>query len=217
VSRALALLRQPAEIQKLVADESISPAHLRPLEAIADESKRVELAAQAAKERLTVRETERRAREAAKSAGVQKPVTEESSTVTPVPPPDAIATTGAQASAPLTRTEHPAGELTTVQPHTIAQRIASWGTAVGSVVRGPWRDAFWNFYERMTDRAFWWRVMRAVLKFLLRFIPYGHEPEPSRLSKAIKEAFAEVNARNYRAKPATNDPKKPDSHPPKAA
>src|SRR5215831_11163215 len=89
VSRMLALLKQPAEIQKLVADESISPAHLRPLEAITDESKRVELAEQAAKERLTVRETERRAREAAKSAGVQKPVTEESSTVTPVPPPDA--------------------------------------------------------------------------------------------------------------------------------
>ena len=132
---------------------------------------------------------------------------------------DAAAATAAQASAPLTRTEHPAGELSTVQPHTTAQRIASWGTAVGSVVRGPWRDAFWNFYERMTDRAFWWRVMRAVLKFLLRFIPYGHEPEPSRLSKAIKEAFAEVNARKCRdlSEPATNDAKKPDANPPKPA
>ncbi len=62
VCRALALLKQPAEIQKLVADESISPTHLRSLEAIADESRRVELAAQVAKERLTVKETRRRAR-----------------------------------------------------------------------------------------------------------------------------------------------------------
>src|SRR5262249_6108712 len=51
----------------------------------------VELAAHAAKECLTVRETERRAREAAKAVGVQQPVTGENSTVIPVRPSDAIA------------------------------------------------------------------------------------------------------------------------------
>jgi len=41
---------QRAEIQKLVAEESIRPTYLRSLKAVADESKRVELAAQVAKE-----------------------------------------------------------------------------------------------------------------------------------------------------------------------
>jgi len=57
VSRTLALLKQPGEIQKLIAEEGISLGHLRSLDAVEDESERVELAAQAAKERLSVRET----------------------------------------------------------------------------------------------------------------------------------------------------------------
>ncbi len=70
----------------------------------------------------------------------------------------------------------------------------------------------------MTDLAFWWRLVKPVLKFLARFIP-GREPEPSRLSKAIKEAFAEVNAGRFRhpTEPATNESKKPDANPPKVA
>jgi len=31
----------------------------------------------------------------------------------------------------------------------------------------------------MTVIAVWWRLIKPVLKFLGRFIPYGHEPEDS--------------------------------------
>ncbi len=68
VSRMLALLEQPKEIQQMLADESISPTHLRSLDEIPDESKRVEVAAEVAKQRLSTRETERRAHKVAKTA-----------------------------------------------------------------------------------------------------------------------------------------------------
>jgi len=157
VSRMLALLRQP--------DESV-----------ADESKRVEPAAQATKERLT--ETVRRMREAAKSARVK-------------------ANDEAMSSAPA---------ATAIEPS-----ASNWRIAVGTLLRGRWREAVWDFYERMTDVAVWWRIIKPVLKFLGRFVPYGHEPEPSRLSKAIKECFRQFH------EPPYTEPLKPETKPPKDA
>ncbi len=67
VSRMLALLEQPKEIQQMLADESISPTHLRSLDEIPDEAKRVEVAAEVAKQHLSTRETGRRAHKVAKA------------------------------------------------------------------------------------------------------------------------------------------------------
>ena len=173
VSRMLALLRQP--------DESV-----------ADESKRVEPAAQATKERLT--ETVRRMREAAKSARVKAN--------------DEAMSSAPAATAIELRAPEPA---TSIQSQKIEQRIAKWRIAVGTLLRGRWREAVWDFYERMTDVAVWWRIIKPVLKFLGRFVPYGHEPEPSRLSKAIKECFRQFH------EPPYTEPLKPETKPPKDA
>jgi len=43
VSRALALLEQPKEIRQMVADERLSPTHLRSLDEIPDHCKRTEV------------------------------------------------------------------------------------------------------------------------------------------------------------------------------
>ena len=67
VSRALALLEQPKEIQQMLADERLSPTHLRLLDEIADHSKRIEVAAEVATHRLSTRQTEERAHKAAKT------------------------------------------------------------------------------------------------------------------------------------------------------
>ena len=95
---------------------------------------------------------------------------------------------------------------TSLQGQKIEQRIANWCIAFGTVLRGRWRDAVWDFYERMTDVATWWRMIKPVLKFLARFIP-GREPEPSRLSKAIKECFRDLPART------NSEAKKPEEKP----
>ncbi len=223
VSRLLALLKQPEKIRQLVADESISPAHLRALQSIADEPKRIELAEQVAKQRLTVRQTERRVREAARSTSAKTSeaaiasapaesttrVDEERSSAAPlsatvptemqktaarestssVPSPEAIVEQPKliPAAAQSTLEHVPQWEIerrmqlsaTSVPTPTIEQRIANWCSAVGSLVRGPLGNAFWEFYERLTEAATWWRMLKAVGKFLARFLP-GAEPRPTK-------------------------------------
>jgi ParB family transcriptional regulator, chromosome partitioning protein len=67
VSRMLALLEQPKAIQQMLADERLSPTHLRSLAEIPDESKRIEVAAEVAKHGLSTRETKERAHKVAKT------------------------------------------------------------------------------------------------------------------------------------------------------
>ncbi len=96
----------------------------------------------------------------------------------------------------------------------IEERIADWCIAVGTALRGPWPDAVWDFYERMTDVATWWRFIKLVLKFLARLFP-GGEPRPSRVSKAIREGFRFLHE-PAPPWPPQWQPKKPPEDPPKA-
>lgn len=66
VSRLLALLDEPPEIQKLVASGSLSAAHVRTLDEIKDEAARVKAATHVAEQHLTVGETKKRTRKAAR-------------------------------------------------------------------------------------------------------------------------------------------------------
>jgi ParB-like chromosome segregation protein Spo0J len=66
VTRLLLLLKEPEEIQKLVASGTITATHLRSLDEIEDKSARVEVATQAAEKHWTVSQTKHRARKAAK-------------------------------------------------------------------------------------------------------------------------------------------------------
>src|SRR5262249_51309536 len=110
-------------------------------------------------------------------------------------------------SAPIELDRRAPEPATSLQPQKIEERIASWCIAVGTAVRGRWPDAVWDFYERMTDVATWWRMIKLVLKFFVRLLPTGHEPKPSRLSKAIKECFRDLH------EPANSEAKKPDPNP----
>jgi len=67
VSRMLALLEQPKAIQQMLADERLSPSHLRSLAEIPDESKRIEVAAEVAEHGLSTREAKERAHKVAKT------------------------------------------------------------------------------------------------------------------------------------------------------
>jgi len=72
VSRMLALLEQPKEIQQMLADERLNPSHLRSLAEIADESKRIEVAAEVAKHGLSTREAKERAQKVAKTVKAKR-------------------------------------------------------------------------------------------------------------------------------------------------
>ncbi len=67
VTRTMELLEQPEQIQQLLARAAISPKHVRALRAVKRDSKRAELATQAASEHWSVQETEKRALQAATS------------------------------------------------------------------------------------------------------------------------------------------------------
>ena len=188
-----------------------------------DASTRIELAQLAAKEQLTVGETERRVREAAKSASapteIRKTAPRESTNSVHSPEalvepskPGPVAAQATIEDVPrweIERRMQLSGALTRESP-AIEQKIASWCITVGSLVRGPLRDAIWEFYERMTEAATWWRIIKRVLHFLARFIP-GREPEPTKLQKAIKECFSFL----HEPPPSepNRQPKKPDRDP----
>ncbi len=65
VSRTLALLDEPPEIQEIMSRGIISPGHVSALHTIESESERTALAQQAASKHWSVEETEKRARRAA--------------------------------------------------------------------------------------------------------------------------------------------------------
>jgi ParB family chromosome partitioning protein len=67
IVRTMELLKQPEQIQELLSRATISPKHVRALRAVKRDSKRAELAAQAATEHWTAEETQKRAREAGRS------------------------------------------------------------------------------------------------------------------------------------------------------
>ena len=64
IARTMELLKQPKQIQELLSRATISPKHVRALRAVKRDSKRAELAAQAAREHWTAEETQKRVREA---------------------------------------------------------------------------------------------------------------------------------------------------------
>jgi ParB family chromosome partitioning protein len=67
IVRTMELLKQPEQIQELLSRATLSPKHVRALRAVKRDSKRAELAAQAASEHWTAEETHKRAREARRS------------------------------------------------------------------------------------------------------------------------------------------------------
>ena len=67
VLRTLELLKQPEQIQELLSRATISPSHVRAMRAVKRDSERAKLAEQAAAEQWSVKETEKRVREAGKS------------------------------------------------------------------------------------------------------------------------------------------------------
>src|SRR6266852_956635 len=66
VSRLMSLLKEPPEIQELLASGTITPAHVHTLDEIQDPKARVEAATQAAEKHWTASETKRRTRKAPK-------------------------------------------------------------------------------------------------------------------------------------------------------
>jgi len=66
VSRLLSLLKEPAEIQDLLASGTLTPAHVYNLDEIEDKSARIELATQAAEKNWSVSQIKRRAGKGAK-------------------------------------------------------------------------------------------------------------------------------------------------------
>ncbi len=66
VSRLLSLLKEPPEIQNLLASGTLTPAHVYNLDEIEDKSARIELATQAAEKNWSVSQIKRRAGKGAK-------------------------------------------------------------------------------------------------------------------------------------------------------
>jgi ParB family chromosome partitioning protein len=73
VARTMELLKQPEQIQELLSRATISPKHVRALRAVKRDSERTELAERAANEHWSVKETQKRAREAVRSEKSQAP------------------------------------------------------------------------------------------------------------------------------------------------
>jgi ParB family chromosome partitioning protein len=67
ILRTVELLKQPQQIQELLSRATISPTHVRALRGVKRDSDRAKLAEQAAAEHWSVKETEKRAREARRS------------------------------------------------------------------------------------------------------------------------------------------------------
>lgn len=67
IVRTVELLKQPEQIQELLSRATLSPTHVRALKAVKSDSKRAELAAQAAREHWSVEETHKQAHKSGKS------------------------------------------------------------------------------------------------------------------------------------------------------
>lgn len=95
-------------------------------------------------------------------------------------------------------------------PKKIERRIAEWYLAARTALRRPWPEAIWDFYERVSDLHWWWRVvLKPALKFLSRCIPRGNNYDPVLVSKVIEE-YLRDRRESAPPPPTERQPNKPN-------
>ncbi len=121
-------------------------------ELVAEASKRAAGAAQAERRRLA--EMIRRANETVKSAHAKPSDAASSSAIAP----NADSNESSQRTTVRSSVE---GTAHAAQAQSPPMELA----------RGRWRDAVWDFYERMTEVATWWRIIKVGSRWCSSFSP----------------------------------------------